>query len=178
MSKGMTLAVLLLLGGITVFVLQYTHEPGNQPRTNRPAHETTTGQPAPGFRLKDLHGQEVSLEQLKGKVVMLDFWATWCAPCRQIMPELEKLQQEHLNDFTLLAVNLNEDQDLVAPFVKRQNIQSRVLLDLDGSVARAYGVESIPMQAVIDKNGVLQHTQLGLYAGWKEELWAEVSKLR
>jgi thiol-disulfide isomerase/thioredoxin len=167
----MAIVLLLLLGGVTVFVLQYTRE-------TRMRQGNQTDQPAPVFSLKDLNGQEVSLAQFKGKVVMLDFWATWCGPCRATMPEIEKLQQEHPNDFTLLAVNLGEPADRVLPYVRSQNIQSRVLLDVDENVGRDYGITSIPMQAVIDKEGILRHTQLGMYPGWREELWSEIEKLR
>jgi thiol-disulfide isomerase/thioredoxin len=136
------------------------------------------GQPAPGFQLKDLSGNPVSLADFKGKVVLLDFWATWCGPCRLTMPLLEKLQEEHPNDFTLLAINLGEAPDQVASYVQAQNINSKVLLDREESVGRAYESSSIPMQVLIDKNGIVQNIQNGYYAGMKDDLWAEISKLR
>lgn len=174
MSKKMTVISLLLLGAVMVFVLQYTRDPG----TRRQGTEAGSGQPAPDFRLKDINGQEVSLEQFKGKIVLLDFWATWCGPCRATMPEIEKLQQDHPNDFTLLTVNIAEPLDSVLPYVRSQNIKSRVLMDIDGQVGTAYGIASIPMQVVIDKEGVLRHTQIGQYRGWVEDLWAEIEKLK
>jgi thiol-disulfide isomerase/thioredoxin len=158
MSKKTMVVSLLLLGAVTVYVLQCTRGP----RTRRGSTEAGTGQPAPDFRLKDINGQEVALDQFKGKIVLLDFWATWCGPCRASMPEIENLQREHPNDFTLLTVNLNEPPDRVIPYVRSQNIKSRVLLDIDGDVGTAYGIVSIPMQVVIDKQGLLRHTQLGM----------------
>jgi thiol-disulfide isomerase/thioredoxin len=173
MSKKMAITLLLVLGGITVFVLQYTREPSKY--SGEQAEES---RPAPAFRLKDLSGQEVSLDQFKGKVVMLDFWATWCGPCRASMPELEKLQQQHPNDFTLLAVNLQEPADLVVPYVQSEKVKSRVLLDINGVAGSAYGISSIPMQAIIDKEGILRHRQLGMYPGWIEDLWSKIDQLR
>jgi thiol-disulfide isomerase/thioredoxin len=167
----MTIVLLVLLGAVTVFVLQYT-------RDNSTRRSGSVNRPAPGFQLKDLSGQEVSLDQFKGKVILLDFWATWCGPCRATMPDIEALQREHPNDFTLLAVNLDEPVDRVAPYVRSQKITSRVLLDIDGKVSGYYGVSSIPMQAVVDKDGILRHTQLGMYPGWREDLWNEIQKLR
>jgi thiol-disulfide isomerase/thioredoxin len=136
------------------------------------------GSHAPGFVLKDLEGRDVSLDQFKGKIVMLDFWATWCGPCRMTMPLLEELQREHPNDFTLLAVNLGDPPDLVSPYVQRQNIQSRVLLDVDNTVGIAYQSRSIPMQVLIDQNGIIRHVQTGYYPGMKEDLWARIAKLQ
>jgi len=75
------------------------------------------GQLAPKFELPDLQGNMVSLEELRGKVVMLDFWATWCGPCRRSMPMLEELQDEFPEDLVLLAINLVESPDLVRSFV-------------------------------------------------------------
>jgi thiol-disulfide isomerase/thioredoxin len=174
MSKNMTMVLLLVLGAVTIFVLQFTRPT----MTRRGGPEAETGQPAPDLNLKDLKGQEVSLEQFKGKIVLLDFWATWCGPCRASMPEIEKLQLEHPNDFTLLTVNVAEPSDSVIPYVRSQNIRSRVLLDIDGTVASAYGASSIPMQAIIDKQGVLRHTQFGVYPGWRDDLWSEIEKLK
>jgi len=173
MRKTITLGGALLVG-IILIVAQRTRQNGPP----APGGGPELGRPAPGFQLQDLAGQKVSLSDFKGKVVLLDFWATWCGPCRESMPMLENMQRQHPNDFTLLAVNLGDSADQVIPFVKRTNLQTRVLLDLDGEVGNAYQTISIPMQAVIDKQGVLRYTQMGLYNGWQEDLWAEIEKLR
>ena len=83
------------------------------------------GQAAPNFKLPDLSGQQVSLDQYKGKVVMLDFWATWCGPCRMTMPLMESIQKEYADTLVLLAVNLQEPRDVVRDYVRAQNIHSR-----------------------------------------------------
>ena len=136
------------------------------------------GKAAPAFQLKDLNGNQVSLEDYKGKIVMLDFWATWCGPCRLTMPVLEKLQKEHPDAFTLLAVNIGEPQDVVAPYVQSQKIEARVLLDIDEQVASAYRASSIPMQVIIDREGVVRYIWAGYHARMGEDLWSEISKLQ
>ncbi len=170
MRTRMVFAV-LLLAVICVLIIRDAMRSG-------PGEGIAVGLRAPGFHLQDLEGREVSLEQFKGKIVMLDFWATWCGPCRLTMPVLEELQREHPNEFTLLAVNLGEDRDLVIPYVKRRNIQARVLLDSDGTVGAAYQSSQIPMQVLIDQSGIIRHIQQGYYESMKDDLWAEISKLQ
>ena len=133
---------------------------------------------APNFKLPALGGGEVSLDQYRGKIVMLDFWATWCGPCQMTMPLLEKLQREYPNDLVLLAVNLQESKSTVRDYVRRQDINTRVLLDEEGSVGETYGTESIPMQVLIDKSGIVRHIQIGFSPRMSSELRAEIEKLR
>ncbi len=173
MRRAITLGGALLVGLILI-IAQRTRQ--NARPDPPPGPELD--QPAPDFHLQDLSGRGVSLGDFRGKVVLLDFWATWCGPCRESMPVLEDMQKQHPNDFTLLAVNLGDPMDKVVPFVKRTNLQTRVLLDLNGDVGNAYQTYSIPMQAVVDKQGILRYTQTGLYRGWEEDLWAEIEKLR
>ncbi|MGA2264078.1 MAG: TlpA disulfide reductase family protein [Acidobacteriota bacterium] len=171
--------IIILLSALLIVVFMILMQLTRQSNTPRPDEALDIiGKPAPHFQLRDLNGQLVSLDDFKGKVVMLDFWATWCGPCRETMPVLEKMQQEHPHDFTLLAVNLGDPADQVTPYVRAQNIQTRMLLDTDQNVGSAYGITSIPVQFVIDKKGILRYRQLGEYQGWKEDLWAEVEKLR
>ena len=162
-----------VLVGIWLIVMQRT--PAGGPR---PGAAIEVGQAAPAFELKDLDGNQVSLEDFKGKIVMLDFWATWCGPCRLTMPVLEKLQKEHPGQFTLLAINIGETQDQVAPYVKSRNIEARVLLDLNENVAAAYRASSIPMQVIIDQQGIVRYIWAGYHDRMGEDLWAEIAKLQ
>jgi len=135
------------------------------------------GQPAPEFKLPDLSGNAVSLTQYQGKIVLVDFWATWCGPCRLSMPLLEDLQKEYPNELVLLAVNLQEPLDEVRQYVTAQRIRSRVLLDEEGTVGRAYGSESIPMQVLIDQKGIVRDIQMGFSTSMGTRLREEVRKL-
>ena len=145
----------------------------------RPGEEgaLAVGVSAPEFKLADLRGQQVSLSQFRGKVVILDFWATWCGPCRLSMPILEKLQEEHPNDLKLLAINLEEPRDEVRDYVARRNIRTTVLLDLEGKVGRIYGSESIPMQVLIDKNGIIRDVKIGFSPRMGDQLRKQLDQL-
>lgn len=106
------------------------------------------------FKLKDLNGKELSLSDLKGKKVFLNFWATWCPPCKAEMPEIEKLYQETKDsDLVIVAVEIGEPLDTVKPFIDKNKYNFKVLLDPDQSVASKYGIASIPTSYFIDVDG-------------------------
>jgi thiol-disulfide isomerase/thioredoxin len=136
------------------------------------------GQSAPKFKLPDLEGQEIPLDQFKGKIIMLDFWATWCGPCRMTMPMIEKLEKEYAGSLVVLAINLQEPKEAVREFVQQQAITSHVLLDEEGSVGATYGAGSIPMQFLIDKKGILRHVQMGYNSRTASQLRAQIERLR
>ncbi len=136
------------------------------------------GSPAPKFTLRDLNGRQVSLDQFKGRIVMLDFWATWCGPCRMTMPVLGNLEKEYRDTMTLLAINLQEPRNVVGDYVQKQNVNSEVLLDENGSVGEVYGTDSIPMQVLIDKNGIVRHIQVGFSPSMATQLRSVINSLR
>jgi thiol-disulfide isomerase/thioredoxin len=140
--------------------------------------ELEAGKPAPNFKLPDLNGNQVTLEQFKGKVVLLDFWATWCGPCRMSMPQLERLQAQYPSDLALLAINLQEERDQVSSYVRSENIHSRVLLDEQGEVARVYRAGAIPFQVLIDKTGIIRHTQMGFSPRMTDSFRELIEQLR
>jgi peroxiredoxin len=106
------------------------------------------------FKLKDLDGKELSLSDLKGKKVFLNFWATWCPPCKAEMPEIEKLYQETKDsDLVIVAVEIGEPLDTVKPFIDKNKYNFKVLLDPDQSVATKYNIASIPTSYFIDVDG-------------------------
>jgi len=114
------------------------------------------------FKLKDLNGQELSLSDLKGKKVFLNFWATWCPPCKAEMPEIEKLYQEIKdNDLVIVAVEIGESLDIVKPFIDSNKYNFKVLLDPDQSVATKYNIASIPTSYFIDAEGYIISKHVG-----------------
>lgn len=115
---------------------------------------------APEFTLADLEGREVSLKDYRGKIVFLNFWATWCPPCRNEMPSMEKLyQQLDGRAFAMLAVDLQESSSQVQRFVEDAGFSFSVLLDTSGRTGASYQVSGIPTTYIIDKEGnVLAHT--------------------
>jgi thiol-disulfide isomerase/thioredoxin len=130
----------------------------------RPPAETGAveiGQAAPQFMLPDISGREVTLDHYKGKIVILDFWQTTCGPCRYTMPMLDQIQDEYSGKLSVLAINLQEPKELVRNYILEQNLHSRVLLDSEYSVGDRYGIFAIPMQFLIDQNGIVRYIMTG-----------------
>ena len=112
--------------------------------------------------LQDLNGKEWKLSSLRGKVVLVNFWATWCPPCRKEMPDLDSLYSRfHDKGFVVLAIS-DEDAAKVAPFVKQQNVRYPVLLDTGRRVSQLFGVEGIPKSFVYDREGKLVATAIDM----------------
>lgn len=117
---------------------------------------------AQNFALKDLNGNEVHLEDYRGKVIFLNFWTTWCPACLVEMPSMEKLYREFKNkDFIILAVDMQEDSETVKKFKAKFKLSFPILLDTDGVVASYYGVNAIPVTYLIDRAGYLYAAALG-----------------
>lgn len=127
------------------------------------------GQPAPNFRLKDGQGNTVSLEQYRGTVVMLNFWATWCGPCRVEMPAMEALYRMFpRKDFEILAVSTDAQGSAVTrPFQKELSLTFPILHDADFHVALHYGARSLPMTFLIDRRGIIVDRVFGA-ADWQD----------
>lgn len=112
---------------------------------------------APNFTLKDLDGKEVKLSDYNGKIVILNFWAVWCKYCIEEMPDLNELNKEleKENDAVILAVDVKESPDTVRDYLTSNNINLKVLMDEDGAIAGAYGIEGFPTTFIINKDGSL-----------------------
>ncbi len=122
------------------------------------------GFPAPDFTLVNLAGEQVNLVDFRGKVVLVNFWASWCPPCKAEMPAFEALQQAYRGeDLVILAVNTTYQDDLSAAqqFVADNGLTFPVLLDPDGQVANAYQVLAMPSSFFIDRAGIIQQVIIG-----------------
>jgi peroxiredoxin len=134
------------------------------------------GQHAPEFSLQSLNGQTVSLSSLKGKVVLIDFWAQWCEPCKKELPQLDKLAKEYAGKgVQIVAVNIDKQRGNAERMVKQLGLSLDVLLDPAGSVAGSYDLPKMPTSFVVDKKGIVRYVNEGFegpgdVARFKQEL--------
>jgi len=130
--------------------------------TSNTSKVATVGQPAPDFTLRTVDGKQVSLSQFKGKPVIINFWATWCPPCRLEMPALEEISRQAADKgFVLLAVDKEEDATTVKNFLTQNHYDYLSVLDLDGSVSTMYQVSGIPTSIFVDANGIVRDMHTG-----------------
>lgn len=118
------------------------------------AREIGIDKEAPNFTLKGLDGEEVSLEDYRGKIVLINFWATWCGFCDAEMPDIQKLSEEN-DDLVVLGVDVMEDKKLVEEYIEEGGYDFPILLDEDGEVSRTYLVSGLPTSYFLDENGIL-----------------------
>lgn len=134
---------------------------------------------APGFSLQDLAAEKVSLSDYQGKVVLVNFWATWCMPCRQEMPSMERLWQKYQNkDFVVVAVSTDEGSPArVKSFVKRLKLSFPVVLDPESTVSDLYQVSGLPVSYLIDQEGHIVSKVTGSADWMSEKSIARIEKL-
>jgi cytochrome c biogenesis protein CcmG/thiol:disulfide interchange protein DsbE len=115
------------------------------------------GRQAPDFRLESLDGRQVSLADYAGQVVLLNFWATWCPPCKEEIPAIEKAYQAHRDDgFVVLGINDGEASEVIRAFADELGITYPVLIDKRGDVAAQYRRRGLPLTVIVDRDGVIQ----------------------
>ena len=153
--------VMILLTVVIFFLLISSQPPSTSPSS---AVDLTQERPmAPDFELSDLNGNTVSLSSLRGKVVLVNFWATWCPPCREEIPSMDRLYQLlHSEGVELLAINVEADGPQTVPkFMQRVPFSFPVLYDGDGTVQRKFGVSKYPETFIIDAEGVIRERIIG-----------------
>jgi peroxiredoxin len=142
-------------------VIEPQPEPAQAPPTRRGVLKV--GDQAPNFQLYDLGGHAVSLSEYRGSVVFINFWATWCGPCRVEMPAMEALYKEFdRKDFEILAVSTDQQGAAVTrPFRNQLKLSFPILHDSDYRVGLAYGARTLPMTFLVDRRGVITHRIFG-----------------
>jgi thiol-disulfide isomerase/thioredoxin len=144
----------------------------------RAAPELAVGQPAPDFALKSLGGPNVRLSELRGDVVMVNFWATWCGPCRQEMPLLDEIyQHHHAIGFDLLGVNVDDDGDRAAAMVRTLGVGFPILFDSEKTVSRLYRIETMPTTVLIGRDGIVRYIHMGYERGYEQTYLDQVRAL-
>jgi peroxiredoxin len=121
---------------------------------------------APDFTLHTLGGPNLRLQEQRGRVVMVNFWATWCAPCRQEMPQLNKLYEKYrASGFVLLGVNVDDDTRHATDVATKLGLKFPVLLDADKAVSRLYDLSTMPSTVLIDRDGRVRYVHRGYLVG-------------
>ena len=141
-----------------------------------PAKAAVDESTAPDFTLESLAGEHVRLEELRGQVVLINFWASWCGPCRQEMPVLDRLHQRYQSTgFTVLGVNVEGEAAPAKSIVDKTAVTFPVLIDAGQSVSKLYDLKAMPSTVVVDRDGKVRFVHRGYKPG-DEEKYVEVVK--
>lgn len=136
------------------------------------------GQAAPDFVLKSASGENLRLSEYRGEVVMINFWATWCGPCRQEMPLLDQLYgRYHKVGFSLLGVNIDDDSSKAMQMVEELGVSFPVLFDTQKEVSKLYEVEAMPVTVLVDRSGTVRHVHHGYKPGYVQKYLTEIRSL-
>jgi len=134
--------------------------------------------PAPGFELEARTGETISLADLRGEVVMINFWATWCGPCRQEMPHLEALYQRYSPlGFTLLGVNVEDDPKGAEAWLAETPVSFPILFDSKNEVTKLYHVVAMPSTVLVDRSGNMLYIHHGYKPGYENEYQNQIRAL-
>lgn len=161
MKLKMFIGVLVVLFSTMIFAGSLME---NKPENNSSNTSSFVNDKAPDFALKSVDGKVVKLSDYKGKVIILDFWATWCPPCRKGIPDLISIQNEYKNDVVIIGVSLDGDKTIkdVPDFIKQYGINYPIVYG-DEKIVTAYGgIQAIPTAFVIDKKGNIIDQHVGL----------------
>ena len=169
-SKTLIFLILIFLGSAVAFFIvrhQYT------PSTAR------VGLPAPNIELTDSYNNKLKLSELKGSVVFVNFWATWCPPCIDEMPSIERLSRNLAGNskFKMVTILYNDDMNKVLGYMKEMNYTFPVYLDSEGDAAEKFGITGVPETFIIDKNGILRNKVVGPSEWDSPYVIEELSKL-
>lgn len=134
--------------------------------------------PAPDFTLKSASGENLRLSELRGEVVMINFWASWCGPCRQEMPILSELHDKYKSmGFTVLGVNVEENSAEARKLLKEMPVSFPVLFDNESTVSKQYDVVAMPSTVLVDRNGNMRYLHKGYKPGLENTYVEQVRSL-
>ena len=148
-------SALFLLWALCAVPLTASADPFEQFGVTRPR----TSKPAPDFALKDIHGKTVSLSQFKGKPILLNFWATWCGPCREELPSMQRMHEVSKKNggFHIIAISIDRfNMKKVNQYAKDLNLSFPILVDPDRTVRKSYFIRGLPTSYLIDADGKLK----------------------
>jgi peroxiredoxin len=133
---------------------------------------------APDFTLKSLDGSNLRLNEYRGQVVLINFWASWCGPCRQEFPLLDRMHQRYRDaGFAVLGVNVEEDPRQAREFLEKVRVEFPILFDEQQSVSETYRVMAMPSSVVLDRDGIVRYVHLGYKPGDEVKYLEVIQKL-
>ena len=133
---------------------------------------------APDFTLHTMNGPNMRLQEQRSRVVVVNFWATWCGPCREEMPQLNRLYEKyHAAGFVLLGVNVDDDQRKAAEVAGKLGVTFPVLLDSDKIVSKLYDLSTMPSTVIIDRDGKVRYVHRGYLTGYEESYEKQIREL-
>ena len=162
-----------LVGGLLLFRAPPSSAAGGAADAGQVDPAPIVGAPAPDFSLETVDGQRVTLSDLQGKVVAVNFWATWCAPCRLEMPDLEARAEQFPDRLSVLGVNFAETAEEVEAFRKEVGIEFPLLLDPKADVQRLYRVLGYPTTFFVDEEGTIRYQHIGLMSPGQLDAYLE-----
>jgi peroxiredoxin len=162
--NGLKISLLAVFFGVSAQVLHASPE--------------LAGQAAPDFVLKSASGNNLRLSEYRGEVVMINFWATWCGPCRQELPLLDELYGRYNKvGFSLLGVNIDDDSSKAMQMVEELGVSFPVLFDKQKEVSKLYAVEAMPVTVLVDREGTIRHIHHGYKPGYEQDYLNEIRSL-
>lgn len=142
------------------------------------ASGSLAGQEAPDFVLKSSDGNNLRLSEYRGDVVMINFWATWCGPCRQEMPLLDELYTRYQRvGFSLLGVNIDDDSRRAMQMIEDLGVNFPVLFDDSKKVSKLYQVDAMPVTVIVDREGTVRHVHHGYKPGYEDKYLTQIRAL-
>jgi len=143
-----------------------------------PAHALSVNQTAPDFTLKSFTGKNIRLAEHRGKIILLNFWATWCTPCRQEIPKLNKLHAKYSRlGASVWGVNIDKNYKSAKSMSNQLNIVYPILHDVDQSTSKHYDLNTMPFTILIDRNGKVRNIYHGYRPGYEKKYAADINKL-
>jgi len=135
-------------------------------------------QTAPDFTLKALDGSNLRLAEQRGDIMLINFWASWCGPCIQEMPQLDKLAQKYqMLGVQVWGVNVENDSSAAKAYLSKVNVEFPILFDVDNSASKAYQVEAMPTTVILDKNGTVRSVHRGYKPGYEKKYEDDIKGL-
>ena len=134
---------------------------------------------APDFVLKSASGKNIRLSELKGRIIMLNFWATWCGPCTEEIPHLNKIHDSlDPYDFELLGINIDEDQSKAIHLANKLKVNFPILFDIEKDVSKSFSIDAMPTTIIIDRSGNIRHINRGFKKGYEKRYYQQIQALR